>query len=462
MTQKVGEIEFSVDVDAKGVATASTRVQDDLKDVEQSFARADSSAKKFSQTSNKTGGALGGLGKNAGQAGIQIQQFVGQIQGGQSALLALSQQGTDLGIVLGRAGLGAAVGIGATALSFLIPALTGAGEETESLKDRIKELGDEITLTANQIKFLGSENSKAADELSQSNLDLAEKLKKAREELEKMQSAGTGIDTGQFAVPRSAEENQRRYAEAIKETEDRIQALTTEIDTNNQTIAKLAGETASLGKNTEEASSKSQSYTASLQAQVIALEGGAQAAEVYAAAQQAVSNGTEEQLPKIIELINRKYELKAAEEAATQAANQQIQAQKNYSAVLDDIFAKEEARKAQEAAKKERIAGNLESLRESLMSEQQLRAEAFNLENEQLREALEAKQITQDEFDELTRQKAKQHADELVAIEQERAAKEKAIEDQKNRAKLAALGGIFSNLSSLMNTESRKLFERNS
>ena len=44
---------------------------------------------------------MAGMGRGAGQAGIQIQQFVGQVQGGQSAMLALSQQGADLGIVLG-------------------------------------------------------------------------------------------------------------------------------------------------------------------------------------------------------------------------------------------------------------------------------------------------------------------------------------------------------------------------
>ena len=63
---------------------------------------------------SRASNAMSGIGRSAGQAGIQIQQFVGQIQGGQSALLALSQQSADLGFVLGAPLVGAVVGIGAS------------------------------------------------------------------------------------------------------------------------------------------------------------------------------------------------------------------------------------------------------------------------------------------------------------------------------------------------------------
>ena len=451
MTQKVGGVEFSVEVDASGVSSASQSVQSDLREVEESFKKASSGASRLSGSAKKTGGSLSGLGKNAGQAGIQIQQFVGQIQGGQSALLALSQQGADLGIVLGKAGLGAAVGIAATALSFLIPALTGAEEKTSSLRDRIKELGDEIELTSNQIKFLGRENSKAADEMSEANVKAFNKIRDLREELEKMQSAGTGLDTGQFAVPRSAEENQRRYAQSIKETEERIADLETQIDTNSQTVKKLADETANLGNKSEKVTKTAQNYAASLQSQVIALESGAQAAEVYAASQAAVINGTESQLPKIIELINRKYELKRAQEAL--AESNRLEARS-----IAEIMAKEEERKKQKEADREQAQQGLDAFRESLMSEQQLRAEAFNTELEQLKAARDLKLITQDEFNQLEKDKAQQHASELIAIEQNRVNKELQLEQQKRQAKLALVGDIFGNLASLMNSGSKKLF----
>lgn len=458
MAQKVGGVEFDVDVDVSGVTSASKTIQTDLKNVETSFKRADSSANQLSGGSTKAGKSLSGLGKNAGQAGIQIQQFVGQIQGGQSALLALSQQGADLGIVLGRAGLGAAVGIAATALSFLIPALTGAEGETSSLKDKIKELGDEVTLTANQIKFLARDNSKAADEMSEANVKAFEKIRDLREELEKMQSAGTGLDTGQFAVPRSAEENQRRYADAIKETEIKIEDLKTQIDTNSQSVKKLADETANLGSQSEDVSKRSQSYTITLQSQVIALEHGAEAAEIYAATQRAIADGTTSQIPQIVKLIQEKYRLKDAQLAAAETAKQEADAQRNYESVLDQIIAKEEQRKKQKEADKEQAQQGLDAFRESLMTEQQLRAQAYLTELEQLKEAKDQKLITQAEYDALEKEKAQQHAAELVAIEKERHNKEMQMEQQKRQAKLALVGDIFGNLASLMNTGSKKLF----
>jgi chromosome segregation ATPase len=508
MTQKVGGIEFDVTVDANGVSSTSTSVQGDLKNLESAFSKVDSATKKTSgelrklvtslqesgkkvaangkvydafgmevkaataqldklskealeagAAASKSSKGLGSVGKNAGMAGIQIQQFVGQIQGGQSALLALSQQGADLGFVLGRAGLGAAVGIAATALSFLIPALTGAEEETESLRERIKELGDEITLTANQIKYLGSQNSKEADKLSDSSVKAFDKIRQLREELEKMQSAGVGLDTGDFAVPRSAEENQKRYADSIEETEEKIDKLLTTIDTNRQGIEKLAEDTTKLGEDTEKAGQSTRDHTTALQAQVIALESGAQAAEVYAATQAAVANGTEEQLPKVIELINRKYELKAAQEASTQAARDEAAAFKEQEASYREFLQALEEGEAINEAKKQRIDGNIESIRQSLMTETELRSQAFQTELEQMQEALENKRLTQAEHDEMVKAKAKQFSDDMVSIEQTRADKEKAIEQAKNREKMNAVAGVFGNLSSLMNTESKKLFK---
>ena len=69
-----------------------------------------------------------GLGRNAGQAGIQIQQFVGQVQGGQSVFVALSQQAADLGIVLGAPLVGVIVSLGAVLAGTLLPTLFDTNE----------------------------------------------------------------------------------------------------------------------------------------------------------------------------------------------------------------------------------------------------------------------------------------------------------------------------------------------
>jgi hypothetical protein len=206
----------------------------------------ETSVNKITQGIRQSSGSFQGLGKNAGMAGIQLQQFFGQVQGGQSVLLALSQQATDLGFVLGAAGLGAAVGIAATGISFLIPLFKEAAADVEELKGRIEDLGESTVNTVNQIRFLANENEKAADKLAQDNEKIAESILKKQAELDKMTSAGTGLDTGQFAIPRSAEQNQERYAQTIIETRQELDALRATLDTNNQEIIRLTENTQKL------------------------------------------------------------------------------------------------------------------------------------------------------------------------------------------------------------------------
>lgn len=85
------------------------------------------------------------FGRSAGQAAIQVQQFTGQVQGGTNALLALSQQGADLGIVLGAPLVGVAISL-AAALALVVTGADDAGRATEELEDALDSL-DEITET---------------------------------------------------------------------------------------------------------------------------------------------------------------------------------------------------------------------------------------------------------------------------------------------------------------------------
>lgn len=74
--------------------------------------------------------------------------MVGQVQGGTSAFVALSQQAADLGFVLGFPLLGAVVGIASAFAGPLIAAIMGVKEETESLTKEVDELaGSYETLT---------------------------------------------------------------------------------------------------------------------------------------------------------------------------------------------------------------------------------------------------------------------------------------------------------------------------
>lgn len=113
-----------------------------------------STAAKTQKAIMGTSDAMGTMGKRAGQAGIQIQQFVGQVQMGTNPLVAFSQQATDLGFVLGFPLLGAVTGIAAAFAGPLIASIMGVKEETKDLAKEVDDLAERYdTLTAAQKRY---------------------------------------------------------------------------------------------------------------------------------------------------------------------------------------------------------------------------------------------------------------------------------------------------------------------
>ena len=121
-------LRVSTEIDASGAIKGATATKRALKDVDVAMSKTEKSTK--------------GMSANFGQAGIQVQQFVGQIQGGQSAMLALSQQSADLGIVLGAPMVGVIAGLSASIVGMLLPSLmesTDATKELELAQERLSE-----------------------------------------------------------------------------------------------------------------------------------------------------------------------------------------------------------------------------------------------------------------------------------------------------------------------------------
>lgn len=128
----------------------------------------DTKMKGVEKTNTKVNKSVAGIGRSAGMAGIQLQQFVGQIQGGQSAMLALSQQSADLGFVLGAPLLGAVVGISASLAGILLPSLLDSETATDKLTKAISSLNkitteqDGVKQFTKDIQELAQESEKAA------------------------------------------------------------------------------------------------------------------------------------------------------------------------------------------------------------------------------------------------------------------------------------------------------------
>jgi len=116
-----------------------------------------------------------------------------------------------------------------------------------------------------------------------------------------------------------------------------------------------------------------------------------------------------------------------------------------------------------EKRRKEEYIANLneklQALRDSGKTENDLLDEKLNNEIALLDEAYQAKQVQSDEYDALKQESYGRYNDAL--LEQERVAAEESarIDKEREDAKKQAMSDTFSNLSVLMNTGSKKLFE---
>lgn len=275
---------------------------------------------RVSNSTRNASNSMGSFGRQAGQASIQIQQFTGQVQGGVNPLVALSQQAADLGIVLNQALLGSIVGIGAALAINLVPNLIDTDEQISQLIDRIGELQRASNLAADQTRFLARQNNERVESLSNENQAIAEQI----EELENLQrartTAGVGTDTGQFAVPRSAAENQARYRQSIEETIQELERLRAQLTTNNQEIVAINEETDQLINGNGSASEAIQELTSSLEAQIFELENGSEQAELYAAALATGAESIEDLDPGLAALIERVQELRREQQQESEFA----------------------------------------------------------------------------------------------------------------------------------------------
>ena len=144
--------------------TLVVKLDADISRFDKKINQVDDSVNKLTKTTKKSGQGMANFSRRSGMAGIQFQQFIGQIQGGQSAMVALSQQSADLGFVLGAPLLGAVAGISASIVGMLLPALF-------STKDAMSLL-DEVAV---DLKKSLSSTSTGVIELSSNLLKLAEK-----------------------------------------------------------------------------------------------------------------------------------------------------------------------------------------------------------------------------------------------------------------------------------------------
>lgn len=151
----LGTIQYNVNADTTGVDRAAESVENfgdkakaaavPVDNLGKTSKKASQDSKKFGDDASKASGGVQSFGSSAGRAGIQIEQFVGQVQGGQNAFLALSAQATDLGIVLGAPLLGVIVGLSSAIAGALLPSLFKSGDAAEEVAEKVQKLVKELS-----------------------------------------------------------------------------------------------------------------------------------------------------------------------------------------------------------------------------------------------------------------------------------------------------------------------------
>jgi len=214
--------------------------------IRQNFDKLGKQARETAKEGQTLSRSLGGAGRSAGQAGIQIQQFVGQVQGGQNPLIAFSQQAADLGIVLGVPLLGAITGIAAAIGTALLPAIFEADEAFADFAKRIKSITQDFKVIneetkAELIRKQREEVEKAGAAFADQQQKVSE-LEKSLEILQARLSRGSGE---QIVLNREI----ARFQKNIDEAKVKAAELSLVVDDQARKLAQLQGELGAVATN---------------------------------------------------------------------------------------------------------------------------------------------------------------------------------------------------------------------
>lgn len=108
-------------------------------------------------------------------AGYQVQDFIVQVQGGQSALVAFSQQGSQLAGAFGPGGavIGALIALGSVVAGVLITSLNGGKNAMDALKDAAEAMDKVISISSQGVAALSDKYAA----LARVNADVATLLR---------------------------------------------------------------------------------------------------------------------------------------------------------------------------------------------------------------------------------------------------------------------------------------------
>ncbi|MEH4145186.1 hypothetical protein POY08_26615 [Klebsiella pneumoniae] len=164
--ENLGGVYIEIEADVAKLLTGQQQANKALDNIGDNAQKTSGQFKKLDTQLNATSKVMSsGLKGGVQQAGYQIQDFIVQVQGGQSALVALSQQGSQLLGVFGTGGAvaGALLTLGTVIVGSLIAGMDNASVSTKALTDSQKRLADIFQITANGVVVLSDKFAKLAE-----------------------------------------------------------------------------------------------------------------------------------------------------------------------------------------------------------------------------------------------------------------------------------------------------------
>lgn len=317
MTMDAGSIKYTVEAETSDLLKAERVVDKSTSAIASDFKKIDNAAKKtemqISKTSSGVKKGMAGMGRGAGQAGIQFQQFIGQVQGGQDVMLAFSQQSADLGIVLGAPLLGAIMGIAASVGGIFIASLNNGIKKTEEFKFEVKDLTKELKmlegLTRAQSKVAITELGKSMDSLSKEAEKSGKKIAKLNGDLDRN---GRLLRGGRKLVTLSAKAR-KNHVEELNKEQANLDAINKKYKIQSDALVELTTKQKGIVDGTRKQKEEIDSLKISLEGQIVALRDGEKASFEYATAQ-TLGLKSIEKIPDAIQAqIDKVFELRAAQ-----------------------------------------------------------------------------------------------------------------------------------------------------
>ncbi|EMF7247865.1 tail protein (tape measure) [Klebsiella variicola] len=163
--ENLGGVYIEIEADVAKLLTGQQQANKALDNIGDNAQKTSGQFKKLDTQLNATSKVMSsGLKGSVQQAGYQIQDFIIQVQGGQSALVAFSQQGSQLAGAFGPGGaiVGALIALGTVVAGTLISSLNGGKSAMDALKDAAERMNDVISVSTQGIAALSDKYANLA------------------------------------------------------------------------------------------------------------------------------------------------------------------------------------------------------------------------------------------------------------------------------------------------------------